>query len=69
MKAEKTLKKTPKPTLNYGFFIKSISAHVLTLPFHGNGFTILFIFYFVAYFHHDTKSRTGNEIGQKFNFL
>ena len=39
------------------------------LSFHGNGFTILCIFYFVAYFHHDTKSRTGNEIGQKFNFL
>ena len=44
--------------------------------FHGNGYTISWIFYFVAYFHHDTKSessctksRTGNEIGQKFNFL
>ena len=37
--------------------------------FHGNGYTILCIFYFVAYFHHDAKSKTGDEIGQKFNFL
>ena len=37
--------------------------------FHENGYTILWIFYFVVYFHHETKSKTGNEIGQKFNFL
>ena len=51
------------------FFIKWIKFDVSKVLFAVNGFTISCILYFLACFHHDTKSKTGNEIGQKLNFL
>ena len=69
--------KNPQFMVGLGVFLKFFQLWCFKCCFfHGNGYTISCIFYFVAYFHHDTKSessctksRTGNEIGQKFNFL
>ena len=52
------------------FFLSFFNFDVLNVVFFMEmGTQFYAFFYFVAYFHHETKSKTGNEIGQKFNFL
>ena len=52
----------------WGFFT-IIQFWCIKSCFGENEFMVFCTFYFLAYFHHDTKSKTGSKIGQKLNFL